>query len=276
MSHDEETSSGQRFRFGENWSRFLKSLSERKIELAQQSLCAMLGVDSMEGRTFLDIGSGSGLFSLAARRLGARVTSVDYDPASVFCTQMLRERYFSADENWTVHEGSILDHKFIEGLGQFDVVYSWGVLHHTGAMYQAFAEAAGVVKNHGLLFIAIYNDQGFASKYWTYIKRIYNQGLWGRFLMVGIHAPYLYGLRWVVRAASGRLVIERGMSLWYDMIDWLGGYPFEYAKPEDVFGFFHDLGFQLDKLTTNRSRMTCNEFVFQKRGGPGLSERDSP
>lgn len=258
--------SGERFTFGENWTRFLRTLDDRRIAAARASLQAMLGVESLAGLRFLDIGSGSGLFSLVARQLGATVSSFDFDPASVACTRELKRRYFESDSQWRVDEGSVLDPAYIASLGEHDVVYSWGVLHHTGSMYQALTNAASRVAPGGKLFIAIYNDQGFISRYWTFVKRKYNQNLLYRWLMILIHAPYLTGLRFVVRALTGRRPLERGMSLWTDTIDWLGGYPFEVASPEQIFRFFRDRGFSLRELRTCRGRMGCNEFVFVRSG----------
>jgi 2-polyprenyl-3-methyl-5-hydroxy-6-metoxy-1,4-benzoquinol methylase len=265
--HAAEIEAGDRFGFGENWSRFLALLDDDRIRQAQQSLCVMLGVEHLRGKTFLDVGSGSGLFSLAARNLGATVRSFDYDPKSVACTNELRNRYYRADPNWVVETGSVLDEAYVRSLGRFDVVYSWGVLHHTGQMYEALAAVGPAAVDGGQLFIAIYNDQGWVSRYWTHVKRAYNRSAVGRTLMVAMHAPYLYGLRWLVRAASGRRALSRGMSLWHDMIDWLGGYPFEVAKPEDIFSYFRDRGFDLERLKTCGGRMGCNEFVFRRRQG---------
>lgn len=141
-SHAREVAEGQRFEFGKNWTRFLVLLNDKRIAEAENSLKQMLEVDSLDGQSFLDIGSGSGLFSLAGRRLGARVHSLDYDPHSVACTSELRRRYFPGDYQWTVEEGSALDEGYVRSLGQIDVVYSWGVLHHTGQMWQALSNAA--------------------------------------------------------------------------------------------------------------------------------------
>ena len=265
-AHNEaEQNRGERFAFGANWSRFLAIVDESRIRQAERSLCTMLGVDGLHHKRFLDVGSGSGLFSLAARRLGATVHSFDYDPESVACTEELKRRYFRDDPNWIVETGSALDEAFLESLGRFDVVYSWGVLHHTGQMQKAFTCVAPAVASAGLLFIAIYNDQGLASRYWARVKRAYNKSALARIALIALHAPYLVGARWVVRRITGRGALDRGMSLWHDAIDWLGGYPFEVAKPEVVLDAFRARGFTLERLKTCGGKMGCNEFVFRKR-----------
>lgn len=263
-----------RFAFGKNWANFLKHLNEDRIKEAEKSLQEKLGVGRLDGKTFLDIGSGSGLFSLAAHRLGAKVMSFDYDTDSVGCTQYLHEHYGNKDGDWSVEQGSVLDKDFLEKFGQVDVVYSWGVLHHTGNMTQAFENVSGLVKKGGKLFISIYNDQGGASRRWTWIKRTYNRsGCFVRLFFVG----YTFFRCWTISMVkdflkSGnpfRTIMKygennRGMTVWYDLVDWAGGYPFEVAKPEVVFDFFADRGFQLKKLKTLAGGLGCNEFVFVK------------
>lgn len=266
---DQET----RFEFGKNWSNFLSEIDEQRISQAEQSLRTFLAVDHLNGKSFLDIGSGSGLFSLAARRLGATVHSFDFDLNSVNCTQELRRRYFLDDPTWTAEQGSVLDNEYLGALGQFDVVYSWGVLHHTGQMLKAFANVVPMVAPGGKLFIAIYNDQGFVSRYWHFVKLIYNSSSIAKLLIIALHAPYLIGLRWVVRLLRGGIRLPRGMSLWYDMLDWLGGFPFEVAKPRGVFMFFRDQKLSLTELQTCGGRMGCNEFVFYKEAS--LPNNDS-
>src|SRR5881296_1627768 len=130
-----------RFEFGSNWRKFLAVLDERRVAEAENSLRRMLDAETLVGKSFLDIGSGSGLFSLAARRMGARVFSFDYDTRSVACTRELRRRHFPSDPQWTVAEGSVLDEEYLRSLGPFDIVYSWGVLHHTGNMWKAMGNA---------------------------------------------------------------------------------------------------------------------------------------
>jgi len=269
----EEIAAGQRFAFGENWQRFLALVDETRVSRAEDSLRRMLEVADLHGKTFLDIGCGSGLFSLAARRLGARVRSFDYDPQSVACTQELRHRYFPGDDEWQIEMGSMLDPAYLAGLGCFDIVYSWGVLHHTGAMWQALDYAGNLVNDRGQLFIAIYNDQGAISNRWRAVKRTYNRlpsGL--RFLVtipVLVHQYWRRTLKDFLRLRpfeswhrEGR---ERGMSPWRDLIDWVGGYPFEVAKPEAILDFYRRRGFTLTRLVTCGGSLGCNEFVFARQ-----------
>ncbi|MEQ1561756.1 MAG: methyltransferase domain-containing protein [Nitrospira sp.] len=265
----------KRFGFGKNWKDFLNTLDDERITEAEKSLKNMLGLETLKGKTFLDIGSGSGLFSLAAYRLGATVYSFDYDINSVECTKMLRERYAKNDPLWKVEQGSVLDDEYLKKIPEADVVYSWGVLHHTGNMYTALQNTQEKVKNGGTLFIAIYNDQGAMSRIWTKIKKTYHalptflRPVFVCFLVVieetqlfirkciSLKNPLPFK-RWVDKKKS------RGMSMWYDWVDWVGGYPFEVARPEQIMEPLMEKGFTLTKLITKAGGHGCNEYVFIK------------
>ena len=272
---EKEVLAGERFEFGSNWTRFLLTLNDDRIKTAQDSLRQMLEVEDLKGKRFLDIGCGSGLFSLAARQLGASVHSLDFDPQSVACAVELRHRYFpedhlSKDGQWTIEEGSALDPAYLESLGKFDIVYSWGVLHHTGSMWPALGNATLPVAPGGRLFVAIYNDQGTISRRWTAVKRLYNKV--SKPLKLVLATGVLVGQWWRPVVKDAVLLRPfatwrnygqgRGMTPWRDVVDWVGGYPFEVAKPEEIFDFYRARGFTLTKLTTCRGTMGCNEFVF--------------
>ena len=258
-----EISGGKRFKFGENWKKFLSTINDERIKQAEISLTTMLEVESLEGKSFLDVGSGSGLFSLAARNLGAKVVSFDFDESSVWCTLELKNRYYEGHTSWTVMQGSVLDNDFLKTLGEFDYVYSWGVLHHTGEMWRALDNVIGLVKPNGSLFIALYNYQQFASSYWTFVKRTYNSYRVMRPFWILLHFLYPTLPSIAYKFLQNRK-IPRGMTVWYDLIDWLGGYPFETSTPKEIFNFYKANGFTLTQITTVGGRLGCNEYVFRR------------
>ena len=278
MSYRKDIEEGRRFTFGKNWTRFLKDLDEERIMQAEISLKQMLGIETLDGKTFLDCGSGSGLFSLAAKRLGAKeVHSFDFDPYSVACTGELKNRFYSNDTSWTVEEASVLDVGYMKDLGKWDIVYSWGVLHHTGDMKKALENVVFPVRKNGMLFIAIYNDQGGKSRRWTFVKKLYNRC--PGFLRFLIWLPLIFFVE--AKALLIRLVKlqnplpfkywkkykeGRGMSKFTDYIDWIGGYPFEVARPEEIFKFYRILGFKLEKFITAGGGHGNNQFVFLNTG----------
>ncbi|HOJ13719.1 MAG TPA: class I SAM-dependent methyltransferase [Deltaproteobacteria bacterium] len=265
---EKQVASGDRFAFGANWSRFLKTLNDDRILQAETSLKEMLETQDLTGRSFLDIGSGSGLSSLAARRLGARVHSFDYDPQSVACTKELKRRYFPDDELWRIELGSILDDRYVSSLGKWDIVYSWGVLHHTGDLWKAMEHAVSLVDKGGSVFIAIYNDQGYLSSRWARLKYLYNKKPWTRPILLAYGLVHFWGRTFLKEFIALRPFEtwkahykNRGMSAWHDLVDWMGGWPYEVATPDAVFHFCRDRGFTLRRLVT-RQGIGNNEFVF--------------
>jgi 2-polyprenyl-6-hydroxyphenyl methylase/3-demethylubiquinone-9 3-methyltransferase len=274
LSLIKEISPRERFEFGNNWRRFLAVLDDDRIRQAELSLEEMLGTHGVEGRSFLDVGCGSGLFSLAAMRLGAsRVHSFDFDPQSVASAAELRRRYLPQAASWVVEEGDVLAEDYLRALGQWDVVYAWGVLHHTGHMWRAFENVMPLVVPGGTLFISIYNDQGATSRRWRNVKSLYNKGVLGKtavtsvivsfFVLRGLIADILRLRDPIARYREYRKT--RGMSLFHDWIDWMGGFPFEVARPEEIFDYFYRRGFALSGLKCCGGSWGCNEFVFKKR-----------
>jgi 2-polyprenyl-6-hydroxyphenyl methylase/3-demethylubiquinone-9 3-methyltransferase len=265
------------FAFGKNWKSFLPYINEESVRQAENSLKEFIPMESLAGKSFIDIGCGSGLSSLAAFRLGAApITSIDVDEDSVACCQRLRDEAGSPD-SWRVLHGSVLDKKFLASLGMFDVVYSWGVLHHTGDMWPAIRNAADLVNPGGYFYIALYNKTyGLGgSERWARRKRAYVHAS-----RVGkVFRDYSYMAKeigWMLLRFRNPITFirsyrsHRGMSWRRDVSDWLGGYPFEYASVEEVFRFmkktYPDFVLQ-DLKTTNY--IGNNHFIFKRTGTAG-------
>lgn len=260
----------KRFEFGKNWQLFLKSLTPEKIDRSVFSLKTLLHMDTLKDKTFLDIGSGSGLFSLGAYKLGATVTSFDYDKFSVEATKYTKKRFTQNDSNWNISQGDALDDAYIDSLGQYDIVYSWGVLHHTGNMYKALENASRCVKDDGILIVAIYNTQ-ILTPAWKRIKHFYVSSPYAiKKVMEYFYTFYFATGLFFADALRLRNPFNRyknsirGMSLYTDVVDWIGGYPFETATPEEIFHFYKNKGFELENMVTVGGKMGCNEFVFKK------------
>lgn len=258
-----------RYEFGKNWCDFVQhGFTETAVERAREHIAAFLRLESLRGLTFLDIGCGSGLHSLAAYQLGAeRIVSFDYDSNSVAATERLW-RYVGAPGNWTVQQGSVLDAQFLCQLPSADVVYSWGVLHHTGDMWQAIRNAAIPMKSDGVLYISLYSADNCVDpppEFWIEIKRAYNRaGTVGRRAMEWWYFCRFYMLP-AIRARQNpiRLVRDtrgRGMSFWIDVRDWLGGYPMEFASLSDTTSFAEQrLGLDFANVEAGQA---CTEFLF--------------
>lgn len=269
----------KKFRFGRNWRRFISSLTHERITISERSLQYMLQLSSLTGKTFLDVGSGSGLFSLAAYRLGARVHSFDSDPECIACARYLRSKYTQHDDTddgnlstgrWSVQQGSVLDREYIDSLGTYDIVYAWGVLHHTGDLWGTLENVVNLVKIDGSLFLAVYNDQGFKSKIWLNIKRFYNSGLFGKCLVIASLIPVGIIKKSITSMIKRKNLFReykydhRGMSVVVDWLDWLGGYPYEVASIERITDFFNRRGFRLDKLVSAKGALSNNQYVFTR------------
>ncbi|TFH50519.1 MAG: methyltransferase domain-containing protein [Lysobacterales bacterium] len=274
-----ESEQEARFAFGRNWECFARVITEERITASEAGLQRALRCDNLKGMRFLDIGCGSGLSSLAALRLGAEVRAFDFDAESVATTHRVLERFAPTGAVFLVEQQSALDEAYMVGLGSFDVVYSWGVLHHTGGMWQGIQLAADRVAPSGRLMLALYNDQGGASRRWLAMKRLYVCGpkpvRWALVAAVGL---WFEGRSMLIRLVRGQNPLpftdwrkrkaERGMSVWHDLVDWVGGYPFEVAKPEEVLGFLKPRGFVLEAMSTCAGGHACNEFLFVKTTTP--------
>jgi SAM-dependent methyltransferase len=273
MHSDTVADVDHRFEFGDNWRSFLNRLDADRIGEAEKSLKWLLNCERLDGQRFLDIGSGSGLCSLVARGLGADVVSFDYDPQSVRCTATLRERFFPNDSTWAVERGSILDAGFVSKLGQFDIVYSWGVLHHTGAMRDAIGKAAQLVAPGGTLALALYRKTALCW-FWALEKRWYCRAPEAAQARARVAYVSLLQAAFALTRRDFATYVSnysgnRGMDFAHDVHDWLGGYPYESVGPTEVAALLTKLGFEQKRAKIHGASIGwfgsgCNEYVYER------------
>lgn len=259
------------FSFGQNWKDYLTTVSVDEIERAKDDIESWLGKDFILGKSVVDIGCGSGIHSLAFCLLGAAsLVSFDFDKNSVDATMSLW-RAESRPKQWNVSQGSILDKRFVENINcKFDIVYSWGVLHHTGAMWEAIGNALSLVKPGGIFWISLY-AKGPRYTQDLSLKRQYNS------------ASNL-GKRWMIYKAIWKLMLRRikrlqnpfkwnekkvrGMNVYHDIIDWLGGLPYEVASENEVLSFCRKRGLVLEKIKV-KGEGGCNVYLFSMSADNG-------
>lgn len=258
---------GLAFDFGENWDHYSRTvLDEPRLTAAIDSLAGLIGPERLAGASFCDVGSGSGLFTIAAGKLGvARALGFDVNPTGVEVAHRNLERF--APElagRIAFRQGSALDAGFVGTLGRFDVVYAWGSLHHSGSMWPAIETVAPLVAPGGVFVLALYNRH-WTSPIWTLIKILYNlsPGTLRKLWDWGLGSLMLLATWAITR--SNPLRKERGMEFWVDVTDWLGGYPYEYASVEEVRERLGALGFDLLEVRPPRVPTGCNEFILRRR-----------
>ena len=263
------------FDFGENWSDFsANALTSERIRQAREEFAGFMarGTAGIVRKSFLDIGFGQGLSLLSAASMGAVAVGCDLNPK---CAQVL-ERNRGLFPELAAHAipvvvGSILDPATVEALRKlapdasgYEIVHSWGVLHHTGRMWQAIDHAAALVRPGGALFLALYNRH-WTSPAWTAIKFAYVRApSWLQRAIVAALYPVILGAKWAVTRRNP-MRMDRGMDFYYNVVDWVGGYPYEYASLQEVTRHLEGLGFALRVATPAGVPTGCNEYVFVRQ-----------
>ena len=261
------------FDFGSNWKEFsAKALSPEKIQQARNDFQTLMAGINIRGVTLLDIGFGQGLTLLISTELGAITAGCEINPISIEVLEFNKQKFPKIkDCSIPIITGSILDPKIISDLKKvdflhgnlYDIVHSWGVLHHTGNMWEAIKITSDLVKPNGHFIISIYNRH-WTSKIWLLIKWLYNKSPQIiKKLLVYTFFPIIYVAKYIV-TGKNPAKSKRGMDFYFDVIDWVGGYPYEYATKDEIAKYVENLGFKCLRCISATVPTGCNQFVFEK------------
>jgi 2-polyprenyl-3-methyl-5-hydroxy-6-metoxy-1,4-benzoquinol methylase len=214
-----------RFAFGKNWQSYsIKSLTPERIEDSCRAFRNLVSGIDLQDKKYIDIGYGQGLSLIAAAQMGANVLGIDVDKDNIDALRRVLQAsgYPEFIETQSV---SILNEVFVyEHRGCFDIVHSWGVLHHTGDMRKAIENACALVAEGGHFICSIYNKH-WTSPIWKIIKSSYNHlpGSLQR-VMISLLYPAIYIAKFLVTRKNPKQM-DRGMDFLHDVVDWVGGYP---------------------------------------------------
>jgi len=256
------------FDFGENWVAYSReALTKEKVESARIDFKQLYSGISFEGKRFLDIGFGQGLALLFAKEMGAIVTGCDINHKCKESLEITKQVVGYKGEITTII-GSILSKETMNALrgdcnNKFDIVHSWGVLHHTGSMYKSLKDVTTLVENDGYIVLAIYNRH-WSSPLWRFIKFVYcyMPQMVQKLLIAGL-TPIIVASKFIV-TGKNPLKCKRGMSFFHDVTDWIGGYPYEYASSEEICSIMRSKGFTCVRTVLAEVPTGCNQFVFKR------------
>lgn len=265
------TEPARQFDFGQNWKDYARhAITPERLAAAEKEFAALHAAVPLQGRSFLDIGFGQGISLLLARKAGAHVVGGDINPKCAEALAITRHHFPQLAGDISTIVGSILQPSVVERLraaspaadGGYDIVHSWGVLHHTGDMDTAIRHASSLVRPGGHLVLAIYNRH-WSSRPWLWIKWAYVHAPgWVQRAFIALLTPVIFAAKWLVTRRDPREQ-ERGMDFHYNVVDWVGGYPYEYASQAEMCTRLAALGFRLQYFRAAQVPTGCNEFVFQ-------------
>ena len=258
------------FKFGENWKNFSSLIDKERLVEAEKSLIKLTDKKKLTNLSFLDIGCGSGLSSLAALKLNCKkIYSIDQDRDSFETTKKILK--LSGKKNFKIEKKDLFD---LSEKEKFDIVYSWGVLHHTGKMYDAIIKTTKLLKHNGVLILALYKKTKLCNL-WKIEKLFYKSA--PRFIQsfLKIVFIFLFRLAMFVKGKSFSSYLsnykkKRGMDFFHDVHDWLGGYPYESISFEEMESFMKKNNFKMIRSFQVRKQFGlfgtgCDEYVFTRK-----------
>ena len=222
--------------------------------------------EGVKGKKVLDAGSGSGMVSIAFAVMGASVTGVDITSK---CIENGRKRAkaFGVECRFVQSDLTMLDlHE------DFDIIYSWGVLHHTADAKASFFRLVEHLRPGGEIIIAVYLRTAFSS-FWNFSRVFYQSSPGFAKTAFRRSASVLLNGYDAVRKAlmKKERYMLRGTSNEELVNDWFGVPHRTFHTYTEVYEWFREKGldYRLVNPATGRFKSTSN---FVVRGSRPLQE----
>ena len=256
------------FKFGENWKNFSNLIDNNRLKEAVTSLKKLTNKKSLNNLSFLDIGCGSGLCSLAAIQLNCKkIYAIDQDEQSIKTTKKVLQK--SRFKKVKVEKKDLFT---LNEKEKFDIVYSWGVLHHTGNMLEAIKKSTKMVSKNGMLILALYKKTKLCNL-WKIEKYIYKSSPKVIQNFIKNLFIFLFKLAMILKRKNFSNYIndyktKRGMDFYHDVHDWLGGYPYESISIEEISKIMDKFGYKMIRSFQVKKQIGffgtgCDEYVFK-------------
>ncbi|MFQ6107920.1 MAG: class I SAM-dependent methyltransferase [Candidatus Aminicenantales bacterium] len=211
-------------------------------------------------KSVLDAGCGTGVFSIIFARMGAlSVVGIDISKRSLERAQRQADQL--GLQNATFQKVNMLRLPFTDAC--FDIVWSWGSVHHTADPFGCLAELIRVLKPGGSLLVAVYRRTGL-----TFLHETLRKGL--------IRLPSKY---WIPFSRFLSLVAAPGISLFKKrdksrkgekleqlLFDWFF-VPIRHSYlPEEIKSFLVKRGLVIKKYLPFSGRFnSTSNFIFKAR-----------
>jgi ubiquinone/menaquinone biosynthesis C-methylase UbiE len=214
--------------------------------------------DEVKGKSVLDAGCGTGIFSIIFANNGAaRVKGIDISEGSLETGRSLKEKFGLENIEFVKEDMLRLPFKDEE----FDIVWAWGTVHHTTDPLAAITELMRVLKRGGSLFLAVYKRTRL-----TFIHEIIRRTLvrTPRRMWTFLSKVMAFFLAPVVFFFKKREKSRKGEKLEELILDWYFVPIRHYYRPKEIQTFLEDRGFVIEKHLAASGRFdSSSNFIFK-------------
>ncbi len=231
-----------------------------EYEASEKHWLLFYSPEEVKGKTVLDAGCGTGVFSIIFARNGAaKVTGIDISPGSLGTARGLKEKFGLANAEF--QQQDMLHLSFRDA--SFDIVWAWGTVHHTTDPLGAITELIRVLKPGGSLFLAIYKQTSVTWIHEIIRKTMIRTPRWSWNVLAKAGA---FMLTPVVFLFKRRQKSRKGEKLSELILDWYFVPIRHYYTPEEIRVFLERKKFRIEKYLAHSGRFnSSSNFIYKAR-----------